>query len=714
MNDFLAVAYAGMAAAAANNPMSGPGVHNHNLHHASSYDMNHPGHMYMASAARNNANTYSSNAPSTGNASMRHNNAQAAAAAVSAADLDDDSEGGVRKPKCARCRNHGMVSWLKGHKRHCKYKDCLCPKCNLIAERQRVMAAQVALKRQQAAEDAIAMGIRCISPSAGQLPPGPVFEEEEDDNEDAEESIDYQEDTRQISVNVQNGYYNSNHSSSSAGSKGSNKRASSSYEQPEQKKHKHSSQYDEDSGDNDEENQEEENSFETEEERRRRKAQEAMIKLHNDCLKNKSRLANLAMYKNGKDSTGKASTTTASNLKKAKTNQSGNSVSSNTPPSSFSSNSSSSSSTSSLSSFSPYDNRVNPNNFDNQNNRHKQDTDSKSNRYEHLELLQRLFPQQKYSALDLVLHECGNDLKRTIEHFISGNNDKNNQSKIKDEPTAASQYMPQTLTTRTPPQQPSPTLSNSSKTSNANQFSFTHIPSSMNHFMAAGFNPQQFLNSHHLQHQQQQLLQQRTNNMNQQSVYHYLPHLFDTANSQRSGGNNINISQQQQLPTFDLIAAAAQFGQGINPFALAAAAANYNQTSSLNGINSPTSLNNSSSSSLSSSSLTNPSSLSLDSLISPTNKSKSVGASDTIKSVKKQHSTNTSMSERSSPLSASSPSPSLSSPALKKDSNQSPVSQHSPSDKTLASQKSNETNNNQESASSAVSSPRSNAESETA
>lgn len=37
------------------------------------------------------------------------------------------------------------------------------------------MAAQVALKRQQAAEDAIAMSIRCISPSTGQLPPGPVF-----------------------------------------------------------------------------------------------------------------------------------------------------------------------------------------------------------------------------------------------------------------------------------------------------------------------------------------------------------------------------------------------------------------------------------------------------------------------------------------------------------------------------------------------------------
>lgn len=49
---------------------------------------------------------------------------------------------------CSRCRNHGISSILKGHKRSCKFLFCTCSRCNETKMRQKCIASEIAIHRK--------------------------------------------------------------------------------------------------------------------------------------------------------------------------------------------------------------------------------------------------------------------------------------------------------------------------------------------------------------------------------------------------------------------------------------------------------------------------------------------------------------------------------------------------------------------------------------
>ena len=71
-------------------------------------------------------------------------------------------------PNCARCKNHGLKLRLKGHKRYCGNRSCVCFKCSLTVDRQKIMALQTASRRAQDQDERRVLEVGEIFPTVNE------------------------------------------------------------------------------------------------------------------------------------------------------------------------------------------------------------------------------------------------------------------------------------------------------------------------------------------------------------------------------------------------------------------------------------------------------------------------------------------------------------------------------------------------------------------
>ncbi|KAL5249306.1 hypothetical protein ACHWQZ_G018236 [Mnemiopsis leidyi] len=77
---------------------------------------------------------------------------------------DIDRNGKKKRPKCAKCRNHGLMVLRLGHKGCCQYDDCDCELCKQTKTRNDAMAKTMANERRRKKESGRASVSSTTSP----------------------------------------------------------------------------------------------------------------------------------------------------------------------------------------------------------------------------------------------------------------------------------------------------------------------------------------------------------------------------------------------------------------------------------------------------------------------------------------------------------------------------------------------------------------------